>query len=199
MSLSDDQCKRRLSEPRESLLSHYTLATKRALSRANFMGTSNIVVLQALVLHIFSIRNTEEPRTVWTLTGVAIRIAEGMDLHRDGASFGVSPFEAEIRARIWWQLKMQDFRATELIGLAKFRVFNLDDSMCKPPANINDNELYPGMLSPATSSLKPTDMTFVILKIELASFARRGEAKLRQREKDTDHLDDMAVRSDQGI
>lgn len=197
MSLDDDECKRRLGGPREALLSHYTSATKWALSRAKFMGTTSIVVLQALVLHLFSVRNLYGPRTVWTLTGVAIRIAEGIGLHHDGALLGVPPFEAEIRARIWWQLKMHDFRATELIGLAKFRGLNSDDNACKPPANINDNELYPGMLSPATSSTKLTDMTFFVLKIELASFARRGGAKARQREKDTDQLDDIAARSDQ--
>lgn len=197
MSLDDDECKRRLGGPRETLLSHYTSATKRALSRAKFMGTTSIVVLQALVLHIFSVRNLYGPRTVWTLTGVAIRIAEGIGLHHDGASLGVTPFEAEIRARIWWQLKMHDFRATELIGLAKFRGLNSDDNACKPPANINDNELWPGMSSPATGSTKITDMIFFVLKIELASFAKRGGAKVRRHEQHTDQLDDIAARSDQ--
>ena len=197
MSLTDDECKRRLGELRDSLLSYYTSATKWALPRAKFMGTTSIVVLQALTLHLFSIRNQCDPRTVWTLTGVAIRIAEGMGLNRDAASLGVSPFEAEIRARIWWQLKMHDFRATELIGLAKFRIFNSDDNLCELPANINDNELYPGMPSPAISSAKPTDMTFCILKTELANFARRGAARFRQQVKGSDQLDDVAARSDQ--
>lgn len=197
MSLNDDECKRRFGEPRETLLFHCISATKWALSRAKFIGTISIVVLQALVLHLFSVRNLYGPRTVWTLTGVAIRIAEVIGLHRDGASLGVPPFEAEIRARIWWQLKMHDFRATELIGLAKFRGLDSDDSTCKPPANINDNELYPGMSSPATSSTQLTDMTFFAFKTELARFASRGGAKLRQQGKDTDQLDDIAARSDQ--
>lgn len=197
MSLNDDECKERLGGPHETLLSHYTSATKWALSRAKFMGTTSIVVLQALVLHLFSVRNLYGPRTVWTLTGLAIRIAEGIGLHHDGASLGVPPFEAEIRTRIWWQLKMHDFRATELIGLAKFRGLNSDHSTCKPPANINDNELWPGMSSPATSSTKLTDMAFFVLKIELASFARRGGTKIRQQEKGADQLDDIAARSNQ--
>ena len=197
MSLNDDECKRRLGEPREHLLSHYTSATKWALSQAKFMGTMNIVVLQALVLHLFSVRIFYGPRTVWTLTGVAIRIAEGIGLHRDAASLRAPPFEAEIRARIWWQLKMHDSRATELIGLAKFRGFDSGDDTCKPSANINDNELYPGMPSPATSSTKLTDMIFVVFKTELASFARRRGAKFREQEKNTNQLDDIAARSDQ--
>jgi len=44
----------------------------------------NIVSQPALVLHILSIRDTYEPRAVWSLTGLAIRIAEGMGMHLDG-------------------------------------------------------------------------------------------------------------------
>ena len=197
VSLKDDQCKRRFGEHRKVLLSHYISATKWALSRAKFMGTISVVVLQALVLHLFSVRNTYSPRTVWNLTGVAIRIAEGMGLHRDGASLGVPPFEAEIRRRIWWQLKMHEFRAAELGGFAKFRGFNPDDNICEPPANINDGDLYPGMSSPATSSVKLTDMMFIMLRTEVASFARRRVASFQQKVKDPSQWDDLAARSDQ--
>lgn len=144
----------------------------------------------------FSVRNIYGPRTVWTLTGVAIRIAEGMGLHRDGDTLGVPPFEAEIRRRIWWQLQMHDFRAAELAGLPKFRGFKLDDHTSKPPANINDNELYPGMSSPAISSTKITDMSFITLRTELANFAGRLGAKFRQQGKDVSQWDDFISRSD---
>jgi hypothetical protein len=198
ISLKDDECERRFGEPRETLLSRYISATKSALSRAKFMGTMSIVVLQALVLHLFTVRNIYGPRTVWTLTGVAIRIAEGMGLHRDGASLAVPPFEAEIRRRIWWQLRMHDFRAAELGGLAKFRGFNPEENSCEPPANINDDELYPGMVSPPVSSSKLTDMILCAMRTEIMSFARRRATKFHQQEKDTSKWDDIiATKSDQ--
>ena len=195
MSLKDDDCKRRLGESRSTLFSHYTSATKSALSRAKFMETMSIVVLQALVIHIFTVRNVYGPRTVWTLTGVAIRIAEGMGLHCDGASLGVPPFEAEIRRRIWWLLKMHDIRAAELGGLAKFRGLNSDYHTCVLPANINDNELYPGMSSPPPSSSKLTDMMFPVLGAELTNFARRYTTNVHQQEKDahrSNHIDALS-------
>jgi hypothetical protein len=49
-----------------------------------------------------------------------------MGMHLDGILLGLSPFETEIRRRIWWQLRMYDFRAAELSGQAKFRDFELD-------------------------------------------------------------------------
>jgi len=184
MSLKDDQCKETFGGPRKALLSRYISATKAALSRAKFMETTSIVVLQALILHLISVRDLYEPRALWTLTGVAVRIAEAMGLHRDGASLGLPPFEAEMRRRIWWQLKMNDFRTAELSGLAKFRDLHTDTNASKLPANISDDELYPGMSSPATESNKPTDMVFCLLRSELGSFAATHGVQLRQQGKD---------------
>ena len=61
MSLKDNECQRRLGESRETLLSRYISGTKAALSRSKFMGTISIVVLQALVLHVFF-----SPKHIWT-------------------------------------------------------------------------------------------------------------------------------------
>lgn len=107
LSLTDSECKEMLGETRATLLPRYVAATKTALARARFMSSTSIVVLQALMLHILSIRDIYEPRAVWSLTGVAIRIAEGMGMRLDGTLLGLSPFETEIRRRIWWQLKMR--------------------------------------------------------------------------------------------
>jgi hypothetical protein len=199
MSLKHEECERRLGESREILLSRYISATEWALSRAKFMGTTSIVVLQALVTHILTARNILGPRTVWSLTGAAIRVAEGMGLHRDGTSLGIPPFEAEIRRRIWWQLKMHDFRAAELVGLAKFRGFNPEENTCEPPFNINDSDLYPGMASPAPSSTKLTDMVYFVLRTELMVFGRKRAAEFRHQDKDASKWDYIASRSDQRL
>ncbi len=127
MSLKDDECKQRLGEPRMTLLSRYISATKAGLSRANFMGTISLVVLQALVIHLLSVRDIYDPRALWSLTGVAVRIAQGMGLERDGVSLGLPPFETEIRRRIWWLLKTHDFRTAELCGLAECRKHEVAD------------------------------------------------------------------------
>ena len=177
LSLTNDECLDRFGEERKVLLSRYISATKVALARTNLMGTLSLVVLQALSLHIFSIRDIYDPRTVWTLTGVALRIAEGMGLERDGSTFGLPPFEAEIRRRIWWQLKMHDFRTTELSGLAKAKALNKDENAPEPPININDDQLYPGMTSLPEESNTPKDMIFVSLRSQLGHFAQKLNAK----------------------
>ena len=197
MSLSDDECRQRLCEPRKTLLSRYISATKAALLRARFMGTTSLVVLQALVLHLLSVRDIFEPRVVWSLTGVAVRIAQGMGLERDGVFLGLSPFETEMRRRIWWLLKTHDYRTAELCGLQKFRDLDIGPNSTKRPTNVNDDQLYPGMPSLLAESETLTDIAFVALRYELANFAAARVAKFRQQEKNSSQWDqDLASGGD---
>ena len=178
LSISDEECMEIVGEGRESLLSRYISATKAALTRANFMSSISLVVLQALMIHILAIRNIDEPRSVWALTGLAIRIAENIGLRIDGALLGLSPFETEIRRRIWWQIKMHDFRAAELSGQAKFKDFETDETSPKRPGNIDDSSLYPSMKEPATETDGPTEMLWCVFRSELAMFATSQKVKM---------------------
>ena len=189
MSLSNDECKQRLCEPRKTLLARYITATKGALLRARFMGTTSLVVLQALVLHLLSVRDIYQPRAVWSLTGVAVRIAQGMGLDCDGVFLGLSPFETEMRRRIWWMLKTHDYRTAELCGLHKFRDLEIGPNSTKRPTNVNDDQLYPGMPSLPAKSETLTDMAFVALRYELANYAAIRVAKFRQQGKNSSQWD----------
>ncbi|KAE8442681.1 hypothetical protein EG329_002926 [Mollisiaceae sp. DMI_Dod_QoI] len=197
MSLNDDECKQRFCEPRKTLISRYITATKAALSRAKFMETRSLVVLQALVLHLLSVQDIYEPRTVWSLTGVAVRIAQGMGLERDGMFLGLSPFEAEIRRRIWWLLKTHDHRTAELCGLSKFRDLDTGPDNTKWPTNVNDDQLYLGMPSLPAESKTLTDIAFVALKYELVNFTASRVTKFRQQGKNSSQWDrDLASGGD---
>lgn len=191
MSMQNDECERRFGETRKTLLSRYISATKAALAQVKFMGTTSIIVLQTLVLHTVSVRNVHEPRSLFTLSGIALRIAEAMGLHRDGTSLGLPPFETEIRRRIWWQLKMNDYRIAELAGLAKFRVIDTAVNPARAPANINDDELYPGMSSPPTESSGPTDMIFCVLRSEMGSLVTTFAVKFHSQQKGEFHWDEF--------
>lgn len=48
------------------------------------------------------------------MTGLLIRMGQALGLHRDGTHFDyLSPFEIEMRRRVWWTLCMLDVRASE--------------------------------------------------------------------------------------
>jgi hypothetical protein len=202
LSLTDEQCQELHGESREKLLHRYVAATKAALQRAKFMGTNSLVVLQALVFHILSVRDMYDARTMWSLTGVAIRVAEGMGLQRDGTLLGLSPFETEIRRRVWWQLKMHEFRAAELNGQSKFRIFDFDEAPPKKAANVNDCDLWPAMPLPPIESTKPTEMTWCSMRSDLATFAAgqiakmKNESQLKFTSEEYAALDDMKMKDD---
>jgi hypothetical protein len=185
MSLKDDECTQKFCESRKTLLSRYISATKAAFSRARFMGTTSLVVLQALVLHLLSVRDIYEPRAIWSLTGVAVRIAESMGLERDGVYLGLAPFESEMRRRVWWLLKTHDFRTAELCGLAKFRDIDTSAESTKGPTNINDDQLFPGMPSLLGESNALTDIGFVAMRQEFSNFAAARIARFRQQGKNS--------------
>ncbi|TAQ91647.1 hypothetical protein B7494_g41 [Chlorociboria aeruginascens] len=162
-----------------------------ALLPPRFMGTISLVVLQALVLHLLSVRDTYEPRAVWSLKGVAVRIAQGigMGLERDGVFLGLSPFETEMRRRIWWLLQTHDYRISKLCGLHKFRDLDIGSQSTKRLTNANDDQLYSGMPSLLTESETLTDITFVSLKYELFNFVAARISKFRQQGKNSNHWD----------
>jgi hypothetical protein len=104
-----------------TLLSRYRFAVEQALARANFLNTAEIVTLQAFVLFLVCVRRHDDSRFVWTLTGLAIRLAQSLGLHRDGEVFNLPPFNVEMRRRLWWQVVTLDVRSSE-VGLLFLRI-----------------------------------------------------------------------------
>ncbi|WPH01850.1 Hypothetical protein R9X50_00470400 [Acrodontium crateriforme] len=171
MSTTDHYCQENFGESRMTLLSRFTGGAKIALSRANFLATNSLAVLQALALDIVSVRDLQEPRVIWTLTGIAIRIAQAMGVDRDDESSAQSPFHREIRCRIWWFLKTHELRTADLCGLPKFRDIISNRLSVRGPANVNDRQLAPNAFAHPKESLKPTDAIFIMFKYELAKFS----------------------------
>jgi hypothetical protein len=112
-SIMPDNCQERWGESRSVLLQKYRFATEQALARANFLHCDEMVIVQAFVIFLVLLRRNEDPRKMWTLTGLVVRIAQTVGIHRDGTHFGLPPFEIEMRRRLWWQVLILDARASE--------------------------------------------------------------------------------------
>jgi hypothetical protein len=52
LSMRDGECRATFGESRSALQSRYNLGARRSLTRARFMGSSDIMVLQALVIYL---------------------------------------------------------------------------------------------------------------------------------------------------
>lgn len=107
-----------------------------------------------------------DPRQVFCMMGIAIRIAQRMGLHRDPDGYGLSPFEVEQRRRLWWTLVSYDRRIGEMTGSTVTALTSGCD--CKKPLNVNDSDLHVDGEEPPTPHRGPTEMLFSLTRVELS-------------------------------
>lgn len=80
----------------------------------------------------------------WLMNGVSMRVAMRMGYHRDPSNFkGMSPFQGEMRRRVWHFLNMMDTLISFAIGLPA--VVRRIESDTRAPQNLYDADLSPGM------------------------------------------------------
>lgn len=109
-------------------------------------------------------RSLSRARFSWTLIGLAVRIAHGFGLHRDGDGRAFSAFEAEMRRRIWWQILALDLRASEDRGSEP--VLEENSFTTVMPCNLNDEDLQYDSQHPLHSRTGPTEMTLCLLSMD---------------------------------
>jgi hypothetical protein len=157
-SLWPDECKSKFGEEKTELLARYRFGIEQALARADFLQSDELVVLQAFILFLMSLRRNDDARVIWTLTGLVVRMAQTLGLHRDGSHYSnLTPFQMEIRRRIWWQAVILDSRASEDHGCDPSIIDTINDTQF--PRNLNDSDLYPEMTELPESRPGCTDMT----------------------------------------
>ncbi|KAF8865249.1 hypothetical protein BDZ45DRAFT_796570 [Acephala macrosclerotiorum] len=156
---------------KETLLKQYRFGVEQALARAGFLNTNEIVTVQAFVLFLVCVRRHDDTRFVWSLTGLALRISQSLGLHRDGTKFGLSPFDTEMRRRLWWQVCILDTRASEDHGSdPSILDYSFDTEY---PLSINDDDLDPDATEPPTPRPGVSEMTFCLIRYEICNLTRK--------------------------
>jgi hypothetical protein len=113
-----------------------------------------------------------DARIIWVWSGIATRIGQRIGLHRDGAKLGMSPFESEIRRRLWWQIMMLEGYSQKLAGTGINGVGLIGD--VGMPSNVNDSDLFPGMKDAPKEHEGATEMMFFLIRCHAANFLRRS-------------------------
>ncbi|KAL4745238.1 fungal-specific transcription factor domain-containing protein [Aspergillus terricola var. indicus] len=166
-SMADNEVHNMFQETKPRLLARYHHATQQALINAAFMRATELSVLQAYLLYLFSISRSVDPRTLFCLVGIATRIGTRLGLHRDCARFGMSPFETELRRRLWWQIVIFDKRLAEMTG-SPITALTSSPNDCCLPLNVNDPNLHPSARDPPIPAAGASEMLFSLTRIELA-------------------------------
>ncbi|KAI1434607.1 fungal-specific transcription factor domain-containing protein [Xylaria sp. CBS 124048] len=176
-SLTDDEVMQTFNAPKPSLLAKYQHGTQQALFNAGFMRMPDLTVLQAYLLYCyqFGVRQHTDPRSLFCLTGIAVRLAQRLGLQRDGAEFGFSPFEVEERRRLWWNIASFDRRLGEMCGSTITAIST--GGNCKLPLNINDADLNVHAKDAPTPHIGATEMIFALARLEFAKAP--GNDKMR--------------------
>ncbi|OKL57330.1 hypothetical protein UA08_07458 [Talaromyces atroroseus] len=146
------------------LLKRYKKSLDRLLTATELMDRPGIISLQALAIYATCLRVHQVGRSVWVLNGLAIRLAQSIGLHRDGASFQLSPFDAEMRLRLWWHLCVLDSRAPEDQGFQP--TVDVMNRGLRLPLNVNDDQIYPDMARLPVESHGWTEMSFFLIQTE---------------------------------
>jgi hypothetical protein len=182
-----------LGETQEKMLKQFRFALEQALSKANFINTSELCVLQAFSLFLVTVRRFDDSRFCWTLTGLVIRLAQGMGLHRDGTQFDLTPFETEMRRRLWWTILILDLRSSEEVGS---ELTILDTSFdTQMPLNINDADIGPETVDMPPSRIGKSDSAISLVRFEVLKTSRKllAEMSSRQQRISTAEREEMLV------
>ena len=120
-------------------------------------------------------RQRYDSHSLWTLTGVATRIAQRLGLHRDGVDLKLPPFEIEMRRRLWWQIILLEARAGEFSGVGQ--ILRGMQWTTRLPLNVNDSSLHPSMVELPAEQNGATEMIHCLIRYEVGNFMKSGGAK----------------------
>ncbi|KAE8151146.1 fungal-specific transcription factor domain-containing protein [Aspergillus avenaceus] len=165
VSMKPKQCQSVLGQDHDTACRDYRHAVDQALARANVIKSHHLYTLQAAVPFLLCSRVGGDTRLVWAASAVVIRIAQGQGIHRDGRSFGLTPFETEIRRRLWWHICILDMLTSEDEGVDTVIGHTTFDA--RLPVNLDDDDITPSMTDLPPEKTGFTDVTICILSAEV--------------------------------
>ncbi|KAL9079819.1 MAG: hypothetical protein Q9157_001328 [Trypethelium eluteriae] len=185
ISMEEDEVMTNFGTSKPDLSLRYRLGFERALAEADFLNHPDLVLVQAFALFLCLARRHDSPRFVWMMTGLLVRMAQYIGLQRDGSRFDhLSPFEIEMRRRIWWIVCLLDARASQDQGTDLTITSGSFDT--RIPMNINEADIHCELRQVPNERHGVTDSTFPRIIAEMTNIqiemmttgARDGEEGL---------------------
>ncbi|CAK7223067.1 hypothetical protein SEUCBS140593_005112 [Sporothrix eucalyptigena] len=187
VSMEDEDVVKNFAMTSDELSVKYRIGFELSLAKANFLDSFDLEIVQALVIFLMLCRRYDSPRFVWMMTGLVIRMAKGLGLHRDGSNFGSSltAYEVEIRRRVWWTVCAIDVRSAEDQGTDL--TILPSDFDTRFPLNINDHDINQSAdtTEPPVARDELTDVTYALLNFEVTGLAQRMMASAAAASKET--------------
>ncbi|KAI9718651.1 MAG: hypothetical protein M1828_006659 [Chrysothrix sp. TS-e1954] len=168
--LDEAACITMFGEPKSSVVSRFRFAAEVTLGRADLVNTTDLATLQAFMLFLVTTRSHDTSRYTWTMLGLAVRIAQGLTLHLDDSRLPLSPFQKQMRRRIWMNLCIIDQQ--NAIDRGSNPIIEAQDFNTPKPLNVNDEDLSPSALHEPEPRVGITDVTIGYISSEGALVAK---------------------------
>ncbi|KIW32936.1 uncharacterized protein PV07_04447 [Cladophialophora immunda] len=159
----------RLHESKKVLLSRFRSYVEQVLSRVNLTTSHSLSTLQTFLLYITLLFWTGEMLHANSLLAVAIAMARRMGLNHDGTHFSLSPWQIELRRRLWHHLALLDAWCVENHGVQP--ILQPGDADTSLPQNQDDADWD----TTEFASTRPkehnkfTDMTLALMHYEVGA------------------------------
>lgn len=140
-SMSESECLEIIGEHKADAINHYRRLVGISLAQADLVNTTDFATLQAFITYLTASRTSDHTRRMWTLLSMVVRIATAMNLHREPSRYCTyySPFDRELRRRLWWRIRYLDVfssidRGSELLISA--------DSCSVPIPTLTNDDMF---------------------------------------------------------
>ena len=175
---------------KDGLVERYRIATEKTFGRVDLFNDPGIAALQGIAIYLNVLHKLRRTRQAWCSAGLLIRIAASMGLHSNHLPHAgkSSPFENEMRRRLWWQICLIDSHCES----SQQSGFQLPEAKfdTKVPTNVDDKELDPGMFMETRDADKWTDMTIFLIRCEAWELSRKLRAMATPGGSSTDKISD---------
>ncbi|TVY29882.1 Equisetin cluster transcription factor [Lachnellula hyalina] len=144
----------------------FRLRTTQCLVLGHY-STAKAYGLETLVLYLQSnlIGLVDSQINLWFLMGIIIRLAMRMGYHRDSRNHdNISPFEGEMRRRVWVNIYQLDVLMSFQLGLPSMIPTDYCDT--EAPRNLNFTDFFPdtAVLPPSRPLSDHTSVLYTIVK-----------------------------------
>ena len=132
--------------------------------------------IEALMLHNYteSQKFKDVGLGLWAKFGLLARLAQRMGYHRDPKHLAnVTPFEGEIRRRLWFFIETFDIVFSFTLGIPP--IIREDECDTEPPSNLYDSDFDENtlVLPPPRPASEPTSLLYLSYKSRLCRLLRR--------------------------
>ncbi|KAI0439714.1 fungal-specific transcription factor domain-containing protein [Xylaria telfairii] len=114
-------------------------AQARSVLSFNILEVGNITLVQALALISNYEQKRNKPNSGYNYSGLALRVAMGLGLHKEFQGWDISPLAMEIRRRTWWSLCV--FEVGSTITFSRPHTWPHEGVETLLPLNVDDRSL----------------------------------------------------------